>query len=258
MGAPRRFAPLGRELFPLGLACSHGIDAAGVAAALDGPAQYIYWTPRQRRATPAVKAALARDRGRYVLATGPTTAWVGAPLRAWVDRVRRSLGVDQIDVLLLHWLGVASAWTGGTRDALHALKESGAVRAIGASIHDRPLAARLAAERALDTLMLRYNAAHPGAEADCFPALDPETQAVVAYTATAWGKLLRRPAGWAGRVPAPGDCYRFALGDPRVSVVLSAPASVAQWDENVAAVRAGPLHPDDAEWMRAFGKVVHG
>lgn len=258
MLAPRPFAPLGREVFPLGLACSHGIDAAGVAAALEGPAQYIYWTPRHRRTTAAVKAALGRDRGRYVLATGPTTAWVGAPLRAWVDRVRRSLGVDTIDVLLLHWLGVTSAWTEGTQEALHALKASGAVRAIGASIHDRPVAARLAAARALDTFMLRYNAAHPGAEVDCFPAVDAGSQAVVAYTATAWGKLLRRPGGWEGRVPTPGDCYRFALGSPRVSVVLSAPASAAQWEENLAAVQAGPLHPDDDAWMRAFGRVVHG
>ena len=38
--------------------------------------------------------------------------------------------------------------------------------------------------------MIRYNAAHPGAEQDVFPHLAARQPAVVAYTATSWRKLL--------------------------------------------------------------------
>ena len=34
--------------------------------------------------------------------------------------------------------------------------------------------------------MIRYNAAHPGAERDIFPHLEARRPAVVAYTATSW------------------------------------------------------------------------
>lgn len=34
---------------------------------------------------------------------------------------------------------------------------------------------------------------------------------MIAYTATAWRRLLRAPRGWKGRVPTAGDCYRFCL-----------------------------------------------
>lgn len=43
------------------------------------------------------------------------------------------------------------------------------VRWLCVSIHDRPRAGRLAADSVLDALMIRYNAAHPGAEQEIFP-----------------------------------------------------------------------------------------
>ena len=51
-----------------------------------------------------------------------------------------------------------------TQEELVKLRESGKVKAIGVSIHDRARAGRLAASSPLDLLMVRYNAAHPGAE----------------------------------------------------------------------------------------------
>ena len=107
--------------------------------------------------------------------------------------------------------------------------------------------------------MIRYNAAHPGAEVEIFPRLDRRRPAVVAYTATAWRKLLRAPGGWKGKVPtALGDCYRFCLASPHVDVVLTGPRNVAELRENLAAVDRGPLSPAEMEEMRAFGRAVHG
>jgi aryl-alcohol dehydrogenase-like predicted oxidoreductase len=81
---------------------------------------------------------------------------------------------------------------------------------------------------------------------------------VVAYTATAWRRLLRAPRGWKGRVAMPGDCYRFCLTSPYVDVVLAGPRSAAELRENLAAVDMGPLSPDEMGFMREFGRAVHG
>ncbi|MEZ4408271.1 MAG: aldo/keto reductase [Polyangiales bacterium] len=169
----------------------------------------------------------------------------------------KTLGTDYIDVFQLGWLGVASAFTDGVVEALVKLREEGKVRAIGTSIHDRERAGRLA-EAPLDLLMIRYNAAHPGAERDIFPHLAARHPAVIAYTATAWRKLLKRPSGYDGPVMTAGDCYRFCLSSPHVDVTLTGPANRAQLDENLAALERGPLSPDEDRWMRAFGRAAHG
>jgi len=132
------------------------------------------------------------------------------------------------------------------------------VRSIGVSIHDRPRAGRLAEDSPLDLFMIRYNAAHPGAEKDIFPHLEKRKPSVIAYTATAWRKLLKPPKGWTGPTMTAGDCYRFCLSNPNIDVVLQGPASAQQFDENFKAVEKGPLSEDEAKWMREYGRLAHG
>jgi hypothetical protein len=105
--------------------------------------------------------------------------------------------------------------------------------------------------------MIRYNAAHTGAEQDIFPYLEPHRPGVVSYTATRWRFLLRRPPGWTGAVPEAGHCYRFVLSNPNVDVALTAPRSEPELTANLAAVRQGPLDADEMAWMREFGARVH-
>jgi aryl-alcohol dehydrogenase-like predicted oxidoreductase len=205
-----------------------------------------------------VRRALARDRERFVVATGPTVAIRGAGLRRFVERALSVLGTDYLDILQMHWLGVLSRWADGTVDEMVRLREEGKVRALGVSIHNRRRAGALAADSPLDVLMVRYNAAHPGAEDDIFPHIDPQRHSVVAYTATRWRKLLKRPRGWEGEVPTAGDCYRFCLTEPKVSVVLTGPKNRVMLEANLKAVRRGPMSGDELDWMREFGKVVHG
>ena len=106
--------------------------------------------------------------------------------------------------------------------------------------------------------MLRYNAAHPGAEQDVFPHLARRHPAVVAYTATSWRRLLRAPRGWKGPVPSAGDCYRFCLASPHVDVVLTGPKSAAELRETLAVVDRGPLADAELTTLREFGRAVHG
>lgn len=248
---------LHKRIHRLGLSASQGLDDAGLREALER-LQYVFWNPTARKLTGPLRDALARDRERYVVATGPTFGWFPGALRRRAERALRLLGTDYLDVFQLYWLGKMSAFSGPVQEELLALKEEGKVRALGVSIHDRPRAGQLAEDSILDLLMIRYNAAHPGAEEDVFPHLARRHPAVVAYTATAWRKLLRRPKGWNGAVPTAGDCYRFCLTTPHVDVVLTAPRTVQELRENLAALQKGPLTPAEANAIREFGKVVHG
>jgi aryl-alcohol dehydrogenase-like predicted oxidoreductase len=249
---------LRKRVFRLGLAVSHGIDEAGIREALAGEMNYVFWNPTARKLVAPLRDALSRDRERYVVATGPTFGWFEGAIRRRVERALRELGTDYLDVLQLYWVGVTSSLGDAGMEALVRLREEGKVRAIGVSIHDRPRAGRLAEDSPLDLLMIRYNAAHPGAERDVFPHLARRRPAVIAYTATAWRRLLRKPRGWNDRPATAGECYRFCLTSPHVDVVLCSPASVGQLREDLAEVARGPLDEGEMDFMRRLGRVVHG
>ncbi len=250
---------LGKPVFRLGLACNYGIDEAAFEVGIERGMNYLFWSPfRTSAVTPALKRAIARDRERYVLACGPTVAWFGGNVRRGCESLLRRLGTDYIDVFQLYWLGVSSAWTDAVRDELLKLREEGKVRALGVSIHDRVRAGRLAEDSPLDLLMIRYNLAHPGAERDIFPKLAVRNPMVVAYTATSWGKLLRRPKGWQGPLLTAADCYRFCLSNPLVDVTLTGPKNRRELEENLDGLERGPLSAEESHWMREFGSIVHG
>jgi aryl-alcohol dehydrogenase-like predicted oxidoreductase len=253
----RDLRAVGKKVFRLGLAANYGVEEAAIRGAFERGVNYVYLTPRGKMARP-LRDALAKHRDRIVVASGPTLGWFGGSVRRSAERTLKHLGVDYLDVFQLMWLGVGSAWTDATVRELEHLRSSGKVRALGVSIHDRPRAGRLAEDSPLDHLMIRYNAAHPGAERDIFPHLEKRKPQLVAYTATCWRKLLRAPKGWTGKVPTAGDCYRFCLSSPHVDVVLTGPASGAQLDENLAAIERGPLSAEEDAWMRDVGRAVHG
>lgn len=253
----REVPRLGRRLFRLGLSGSFDLDEAGCREALER-VQYVFWSPRMKALTPALRDALARDRNRYVVSVGPLLGYFPGAVRRAAEAALRTLRVDSLDIFQLYWLGKMSAFTGPVQEEMRRLREEGKVRALGVSIHDRPRAGNLADESILDLLMVRYNAAHPEAEVEIFPHLARRRPAVVAYTATAWRKLLRAPGGWKGTVPTAGDCYRFCLASPHVDVVLTGPRNVGELRENLAAVDRGPLSPAEMEGMRVFGRAVHG
>lgn len=248
---------LGREVHRLGLSGSFGLDEAGAREALE-TARYVFWTPRMKGLTRALRDVLRRDRERYVVATGPLLGFTAGAVRRGAERRLRALGVEYLDVFQLYWLSRMSAQTAAVEAELAKLREEGKVRVLGTSIHDRPRAGRLAEGSIFDLLMIRYNAAHPGAEQDVFPHLGRRRPAVVAYTATAWRKLLRTPRGWSGRAMTAGECYRWVLASPHVDVVLCGPRTAGEWREDLAAVTAGPLPDGELAWMREFGRAVHG
>ena len=107
--------------------------------------------------------------------------------------------------------------------------------------------------------MIRYNGAHRGAEREIFPHVRETRPGVVAYTATRWRSLLRRPRGWPkdGFLPDAGMCYRFVLSNPHVHVCLMAPSNGSQLDADIRSLERGPLSAEERAAMEAFGDAVH-
>ena len=250
---------INKRVHRIGLALNYGIDGAGVKKALDLGLNYILWTKfRKGEQHEVIKEALKRDRERMVFAGGAPLAYIGRSVRRGAEKLLRSFDIEYLDIFQLFWLGKMSALSAGVKQELQQLKDEGLVRAVGTSIHNRPRAGRLAAEGELDLLMIRYNAAHPGAEQDIFPSFSQNRPITVAYTATSWRSLLRRPKGWTGNTMTPGHCYRFCLSSPHVDVTLCGPKTIAQLEENLAALGDGPLTSEEEGWIRSYGEVVHG
>ncbi len=254
----RSLPKVGKRVFRLGLSASYGLDERGAREALGAGMNYVFWSRFAKPLTAALRDEIRRDRERLVIAAGPTLGYTGGTVRRAAEQALRLLGTDYLDVFQLYWLGRMSAWTAGTRAELVRLRDEGKVRALGVSIHDRRRAGRLAEDSPLDLLMIRYNAAHPGAERDVFPHLGKRRPAVVAYTATSWRKLLRAPRGWRRPVATAGDCYRFCLTSPHVDVALSAPGNAENLRANLASLQKGPLSDDEMAFMRDLGRAVHG
>ncbi len=251
-------ARLGKRVFRLGLSASYGLDEAAIREAFASGMNYVFWAPTARRLTKVLCEEVRKDRERLCIATGPTLGFFRGAIRKRAEQALRTLGTDYLDVFQLYWLGKMSAFSEANVEELLRLKEEGKVRALGVSIHDRPRAGRLAEGSPLDLLMIRYNAAHPGAEKDVFPRLSKRQPAIVAYTATSWTKLLRSPRGWKGPPATAGDCYRFCLTSPHVDVVLSASGTAQRLRENLRALEKGPLSAEEMAWMRELGRAVHG
>jgi aryl-alcohol dehydrogenase-like predicted oxidoreductase len=195
-----------------------------------------------------------------VVATGAYNLLVGHPnLRKTLEKRLRQLGTDFIDVFMFLGVTQEKHLTDHVMEEMARFREEGKVRAIGISTHARRHAGRLAAEGALDVLMVRYNAAHRGAEKDIFPHLGKHDPGIVSFTATRWRKLLSRPRGWPRerRIPDAAMCYRFVLSNPHVDVCMTAPSNMKQLEANLQALQQGPLDEEEMAYMREFGDAVY-
>jgi aryl-alcohol dehydrogenase-like predicted oxidoreductase len=104
-------------------------------------------TADQYGAHPHMKEAIRLIGRQNVVVLTKTTSETAAGAQADLDRFRRELGIDTIDILLLH-NKTSRTWTtecAGAMDVLSRAKESGAIRAHGVSCHSIE-ALRLAAE----------------------------------------------------------------------------------------------------------------
>jgi len=178
------------------------------------------------------------------------------------------LGTEWIDCLTYYYVEEQAEWDeihapGGAAEAVKAAREAGQVRGVGVTSHQRHLAAQWAETGELELVMVRYNAAHRGAEQEVLPVAERLGLGVIAYTGLRWGALLEPtradPPGT--RLPTAVDCYRFQLEQPAVTVALMAPDHRAELEEDLAVWREWRgLTEEERERLLAHGRRVraHG
>jgi predicted aldo/keto reductase-like oxidoreductase len=254
----------GRQVCRLGLAAhSTGhLEIADVLHALDHGINFLNWSGT----TDAISRAVAElGSGRQeVMVCVQFGARSAADAASELRQVLTELRTNYVDVLTLYYLEEASEWEeiigpSGALGYLRSAQRDGAVRCLGVTTHQRPLAATIARSRLLDMLMIRYNAAHRGAEQEVFPVTRELRMPVVAYTCLRWGALLREtvddPPGFV--VPRAPFWYRFVLQEPAVTVALTAPDNRAELEENLTLLDApGPLNVSEYQRLAEHGQRV--
>ncbi|MEM7248361.1 MAG: hypothetical protein AAF533_23705 [Acidobacteriota bacterium] len=243
----------GRRVGQLGLGSSFGIGGKDLARAFDAGLNYFYWgTLRRDGFARGVRDLAQSHRDDMVVVVQSYTRWPWL-LGLSVERALKKLRLERADMVLL------GLWNEPLpprmEEAARKLIERGLTDQVILSCHQRATIPTHAQNELLSSVMVRYNAAHPGAENDVFPHLPKENgPGVIAYTATCWGWLLdpsRIPAG----EPAPraSDCYRFALTRDEVDLCLTGPRNADDLDEALEALRRGPMDADELAWMKRVG-----
>jgi predicted aldo/keto reductase-like oxidoreductase len=263
-------APFGKlgPVYRLGLASrgEGGLTPEDIHLAMDRGVNFLNWcgTPDSLS---RVIAALGERRRRVVVCVqfeARDAAAAERELRQILDELR----TEYVDVLTFYYVEEDPEWqeiiaSGSALEFCRRAREQGRVRLLGLTTHQRPLAAAAARSGLLDLLMIRYNAAHRGAETEVFPVTTARGMPVVAYTALRWGALLRGtpddPPGFV--VPGAAAWYRFVLQQPAVTVALMAPANRAELEEDLEVLRAtGPLTAEEFARLAEHGRRVrqHG
>jgi len=249
----------GLSVSRIGLAGGYKAPARAVERAFhDYGINFHYWAGRKPGMREALRPLLATRRDELVLAI-QCYDHIGLWLTASVERALRQLGIEQADILLLGWFNRRTPRR--LLDMALKLKDQGKVRFLGITGHNRTFHGTTARDpdSPFDVQMLRYNAAHRGAETEIFEGLPETRPGLVTYTATRWGQLLKQRKMPPGEKPlTAADCYRFVLSHPAVDLCLCGPRTEEQMEEGLAALARGPLSPDELDRIRHIGDHVHG
>jgi aryl-alcohol dehydrogenase-like predicted oxidoreductase len=193
-----------------------------------------------------------------------------ARVEASVAASLRALGTDVIDILQVHSVTVEEIRRGETVDALERLRDSGAIRVIGASTFDGAAASAALADGRFACLQIAFNLLDREAEDEVLGRAAANGVGIIVRSVLLRGALSSRydrlPAGLADlraailrlrdAVPQPDElpavAYRYVLGDPRVASALVGTSEVAELEAALAAAADGTLEPDVVDRIRAI------
>jgi len=250
----------GMPVHRLGLSATYWPGKKTIHRAIDEGLNYFFCFGIDKQMLSVMHDVLKTDREKIVVATGAYNLLIGHPnLRRTLEKRLRQLKTDYIDVFLFLGVTKSKHFPEAAREELYRFKQEGKIRAVGMSTHDRKFAGTLAEEGALDVMMIRYNAAHRGAEQDIFPYLEKHNPGIISFTATRWRELIHPPKRYPkeAALPTAGMTYRFVLSNPHVHVCMTAPSNLRHFEENLAEIKKGPLSDEEMEFMKKFGDVVY-
>ena len=242
----------------LGIGAAYGAPAKSLEAAFEAGCNYFYWGAlRNGKMATAIRNIVKKGKRDDLIIVVQDFQRSRKGVERSLMRGLKKLGLDYADVLLLGWHKKPPSPK--ILDACNALKEKQAFRYLGISGHRRTLFPELAKDPRYDLFHIRYNAANRGAEEDIFPHLPRERPGIVVFSATRRMSLVkskRIPAD--EKRPTAGDCYRFALTNPSVDVVITGPSSSEHLTQNLNEAKKGPMSAEELEWMRRIGDYVYG
>jgi aryl-alcohol dehydrogenase-like predicted oxidoreductase len=169
-----------------------------------------FWDAADQYGThPHLKAGLRAVPREKVTILSKTHASTAAEMKADLDRFRRELNTDYIDILLLHCMLDAN-WNQrkrGAMDVINEAQQKGIVRTKGVSCHTLEALKTAAAEPWVEVDLARINPAKVAMDAD------PETVIGVLRQMKAQGKgIIGMKILGAGRLRNKADeCLQFAL-----------------------------------------------
>jgi hypothetical protein len=249
----RVLGPGGPAVSPVGISGHYGLPVEGFVRAVEAGVNLLFWEPNYQTLTEFAGRLTDADRNALHFVTGTFEA-DGKRVRRDAERALRLLRIDRIALFLLFWVRSWDRVSRDVREALEQLRATGKVAAFGLSTHSRPLAVE-AMEAGWDPVMVRHSAAHRGAETEVLPRAVELGTSVLTFNNTCYGRLLSAR----GDIPPPGaaDCYRYTLAQPGVTACWSAPATLDQLTENLAALQDLELPPDRREGLRRQGDLVY-
>ncbi len=250
---PRLLGASQANVSALGISGHYLLPVEGFARAMEGGVNCFFWEPNYLTLNDF--AGRISPRGRHALHFLAGT-FEAEPRRIArdVERALRVLHIERLTVFLLFWVRSWRRVTPEVRATLEALKKQGKIGDHGLSTHARGLALE-ALEEGWNPIMVRHSAAHRGAEERIFPLARQRGVSLITFNNTCYGRLLVSQGGEAA--PTPSDCYRYALSQPAVSLCLSAPATLAQLEENLRALHDPALPADRRDLLLRQGARVY-
>jgi len=241
----------------MGIGADAGIPAKALEWAFEKGINYFYWGSRRRKGMrDAIRNLAPHHRERMVIAL-QSYDYTGMALEPMFEQGLKQLRIDYADVFILGMRN--KPIPNRILNKVASLKDRGLVRHLCVSAHDRSAYRQHLALGLFDLVMVRYNAAHRGAQKEVFPLLPEEGRpGMICYNSTRWGHLFEprwMPRG--SSTPTPVDLYRYVLSDPNIHMVLTAPATLEQLKQNLETLSCAPVSEEERAWLEKVGDHVH-
>lgn len=197
----------------------------------------FFWDTADQYGThPHVKEALKRVSREKVVILTKTHASTEKEMRADIDRFRRELGTDYIDILLLHCM-MDGGWPQRKRGAMEAISElqsKGIVRTKGVSCHTMAALRAAAASPWVEVDLARFNPA--GVQMDASPAevlpvlkqMKAAGKGIIGMKIYGAGALRRRAS----------ECLQYALAHDVIDCFTIGHESIGELNDTIRRIAA--------------------